>query len=155
MKTFVTRFHPRDVLKIKLRARDLKDTEGLSPLAWAYIFEQSGQARTLMREDGEVVACGGGIIHFGGGCADFWTLTSDLVHDHFKSFAASCASVIMDNVRMYGLHRIQAYTLALDDGGRDQETDRFMEWLGFEWEGFCRKTGPNALDRHLYARVTQ
>ena len=155
MKAFVTKFHPKDALKIKLRERDARDTEGMSPLAWAFIFDSFGEAKTLMLENGDIVACGGCVQNFGGGVADFWALTSDHIREYWKSFAVACRDGINDFIEKHGLHRVQAYTLALDDGGKDPELDRFMTWLGFEWEGLLRKTGPNALDRHLYARVTK
>jgi len=92
---------------------------------------------------GKVVACGGFVIKYPG-FAEAWL------------FLSRCAGSTVVEVRRqmdqwfeeYRLVRLQAVTLASWAKG-----ERFLEWLGMDFEGVLRKSSVDGKDQCMYARV--
>lgn len=148
MKAHIVPFLAEDALDIALRALDVHDLEGTDMKALGHLMAASPIAYSLVREDGAIAGCAGVLFHPGGKVGDVYVLTSDLVESYKFSFVKGVLWGLNRAFDVYGVVRLQ--TLVLTE---HEVSINWLEWMGFEREGLCRKCGPNSLDRYLYAKV--
>ena len=108
-------------------------TNDNKPCAWTAI------------KDNTIIGCGG-IINIQGHIGEAWTLLGK----DFKRYAHRIAPIIRRQAHMTNLIRI--YALVDSDFER---AERFLEWVGFEYEGTTKKSGVNLQDQKLYAIVKE
>jgi len=58
--------------------------------------------------------------------------------------------LLQKTIREYGLRRVQAHI-----NSRHAASIRFAQWMGMEYEGTCRRFGPNGEDYDRYAWVRE
>jgi hypothetical protein len=133
----VIRFRPEHAHRIMERGHDVTDAKNVQHIP--------GPSITILKADA-VVACIGVRILWNG-VGDGWVLTSPLVHECPKLFMDMMKRGI-DWLRRHGYHRIGANVLQ-----SFSESCRWIERLGFEFEGVAWALGPNGEDYYRYGRV--
>lgn len=133
----VVRFRPEHAHRIVERGDDVTDAKNVSCVP--------GPSVTLLRGS-DVVACIG-IRHLWNGVGDGWVLTSPLVHECPKLFMEIMRRGI-DGLREIGYHRIGANVLQSFSA-----SSKWIERLGFEFEGVAWGLGPNGEDYFRYGRL--
>lgn len=122
---------------------DWADIERLSRLGAMTAF-------TAMRRDGTVLACAGSISYWPGRGA-VWAMISMLVS---RAEFLAIHRRLLEHLRLLrerdGMRRIEATCLAGWGNGR-----RWLDLLGFGFEGVMRAYAPDGQDHALYARVRE
>ena len=141
----IRQFRAEDILNIELRETDLENLEGLNLQKHGEQLALTPEAKTLLTDDGEIIACLGGFV-YGRACLVF-LLTSPLV----EAYPLLLVRVVKAFFT-YGIHHgvVRFETLM---NPHDARAIHWIEHLGFEREGLCRATGENLKDRYLYARI--
>lgn len=110
------------------------------PLAYIEQLPKAGPALTA-EDQGRILACAG-IAHQGYGVGILWACVASGTHSYFIRLDR-CVRRFLEIPR---LRRIEATT--------DFEPGcRWLELLGFEFEGVKKKYGPDGKDHRAYARV--
>jgi len=148
MKAQIVPFMAKDALDIDLRTLDAHDLKDTDMEALGRLMASSPIAYSLVREDGEIAGCAGVLFHPGGKVGDVYVLTSPLIEEYKLSFVKGVLWGLNRAFDEFGAVRLQ--TLVLTE---HELSINWLEWMGFEREGLCRKCGPNSLDRYLYAKV--
>tara|TARA_B100000686_G_C16081772_1_gene614271 strand:- start:97 stop:537 length:441 start_codon:yes stop_codon:yes gene_type:complete len=97
--------------------------------------------------DNNVVAIAGVQIMFPG-VGEGWVFGTELIYAHKFFFAKSVKRMLGQIMNDYGLHRVQAVPLKTFEPGC-----RFLEWLGFKYEGELLKYGPAKQNCLMYGRI--
>ena len=99
------------------------------------------------RFNGRIVACAG-LVVIGAGQGVAWMRLSAEVRKRPIWFYKITKKILEDQCRVWGLHRIEAKVLA--SSARDC---RWIERMGFVYEGEARKAMPDKTNAFSYARV--
>ncbi len=141
-------FRPENVLEIDLRSESRIGVGAmradLGRLGKSYA--RGGPAMTLREPGGQIVACVG-ILSMWPGVAEAWCLASPLA----GKWAAGLTRAVLWELHLLEecrcLHRIQAHVRR---GRRDAV--RWLEYMGFEFEGLCLEYGSDREHYYRYAR---
>ncbi len=95
--------------------------------------------------DGKIVGCGG-IVKVQEHIGEAWTLFSD----DFKKHAPRIAKEIRRQASIAKVERVYAY---IDTGF--ERAERFIQWVGLEYEGTMRRSGTHKQDQKIYARIRE
>lgn len=146
----IREFQPEDAFDISLRRLDAEDLQGADIGALAHLFWGVSQIRqTITTDDGLIVACGGVFVDaHGQGYA--WILSSDFVSKYAKTFHRTVKNWLHSAFDGFGCVRVQTLVYK-----KNKRSCRWLERLGMVREGLCKKCGHNALDRYIYARVSE
>jgi hypothetical protein len=99
------------------------------------------------RHEGRIFACGG-VLKLWEGMGEAWFVLADDIDLPVFSVCAIVKDYV-DSLIGTKYRRLQA-TIKCDD----DKAIRFIEWLGFEREGFMRQYGVEGADYYIYARGT-
>ena len=117
---------------------------------WEEWFKQAGEvgpAWTLIREDGEVIGCGGVALgEWSSGTA--WLLLSSLFYSYVKTTFKLVKEKLEEVIKEHELQRVQALVDPKEEGAK-----RFLSHLGFQEEGMLRAYGPTKGDFLVYGRI--
>ncbi len=95
----------------------------------------------------EVVACFG-LTFDSEGVYKIWAIISDEARGHGRLMIKFMRSTIASAYEKLGIHRLTAVVRA-----DMPEYSRFIELLGFDYEGTMRKASPNKTDLKVYGRL--
>lgn len=93
----------------------------------------------------EIIGCGG-ILRVQEHVGEAWIL----IGKKFKKYAHRLVSEIKRQIAITGLVRVYS----LIDLGFDR-AERFIQWMGFEYEGTMKKSGTSGQDQKIYARIRE
>lgn len=93
----------------------------------------------------EIIGCGG-IISISDHIGEAWTLLGD----KFTKYAHRIAPVIKKQAAITNKERIYAL-IDLDF----ERAERFIKWVGLEYEGTLRKSGTKRQDQKLFAKIKE
>jgi RimJ/RimL family protein N-acetyltransferase len=113
---------------------------------WVRGYKKEGPAFTLIIDD-QIIACAG-VILMDWDRGEAWTLFSSLIAKYKLTVIKQVTKYLGMIAENNNLKRIQALVSPEREG--DQ---RFIEFLGFEYEGLLRKYGPFNDDHMMYARI--
>lgn len=91
----------------------------------------------------------GGIFPIWDGVGEAWVLPAALVQKHKRMFVKLIRENMAQMTNEFNFRRVQATARADAPKAR-----RFLEFLGFEREGFLRAYGPDGADHVLYAKLS-
>jgi RimJ/RimL family protein N-acetyltransferase len=119
---------------------------------WGYMQEQ--HVSYLLNQDswsgfvdGGFVACGG-LVNIWPGLAEAWIAVTPQAHQHTAFILRTAKLYLDDRITRYGLRRIEAHIRA-----DFHIAERFCYWLGFKFDAFLPKYGPNGEPFLLMSRV--
>jgi len=112
---------------------------------WAAIYEGESESYTIFFED-KVISCGGVRILWAG-TGEAWIMLSQETKKYCRVHAMT-KSVFEAIIEKHNLDRVHAFVRA-----DKPEFLRYVEYMGFEREGLCKKFGPDGHDSYIYARV--
>lgn len=140
------------LVNFKIEHFDRMDIEPTSHLRREYreryeMYAQNGSAFTLLDKEGNILACGGVVVHWAG-VGEVWILKSKSLSEHPVSAFRVGRFGIADALERLNLHRIQATVEA-----GDVLAQNYIEAFDFVLEGKLRCYGPEKQDYFLYARV--
>lgn len=120
------------------------------PMTSKIVSIDTGISETMVLGD-KVLACGGvmriGASHIG----TAWTYISwDLSSCCLRSFLQASRQIIARAHDKTDLRRVQASVYAIDE-----KSKRFIEYLGFEYEGTMRQFGPEGQTALLYGHYRE
>lgn len=142
----IRQFRAEDAAEIVLRKADAADLSGVDMSAYGEFLASASEALSIVTEQGELVACVGGLLISKHNCWVF-LLTSELVEDYSLTLVKVLKTFIRRGAKL-GVVRFETLVNAADE-----RAVRFIEFLGFEREGLCRATGMNLQDRYMYASI--
>lgn len=135
--------------KIETRALTKKDIESLSldPLHKEMLaLNGINEMSFALTHENNVLACCG-ILQYWEGVGESWIELADGA-EKYSALPGAVRDILNETQDLYCLHRVVSTVRA--DNPKDI---RFVQWLGYEWEGLMRKHGVDGSDYHLYARV--
>lgn len=141
----VLKFRPWDVSTIELRPRDEDRTIYRDIDRFMEIANKS-DAFTMLWDD-DVLAIGGVLI-YQSGFGEAWIVCDKKIIEHSMVALRAIKNMVDGLIAEHKLHRLQA-TVKIDWF----RAQRFLSFLGFEWEGTLRKYGPDQSDYFMYSRV--
>jgi len=112
--------------------------------AWAY----GGPAYTLII-DGEIILSGG-VVRIGWNRGEAWALLSILFYKHIRTSFKAIMFKLEEIIFTEKFKRVQATVPP-----EFTEGIRFLEHLGFDWEGTMRSFGPRNEDMVMFSRICQ
>lgn len=126
-----------------MRELDIQGAQAytLSYMTGAYLAALKGLGPSVTAMTDRVIACAGIAVE-GFGSATLWAFISAEAGPHMVRLDR-CARRLLG---MVNLRRVQATTTFV-------QGQRWLELLGFEYEGTMRKYGPAGEDHLLYART--
>lgn len=108
--------------------------------------EESGPTWTLL-DDGVPFAIFG--FQYSSDCVyDLWGVGTEKARGHGLFVVKTISKIVEDAFRILEIHRVQA-TCRTDR----PEYRKFLELLGFKWEGTLRQLAPDRSDLHIFSRV--
>lgn len=136
-RSLIRSYESGDVTRMKWR-----DGDGLGASMTDYILP----AWTMVVDD-EVVACAG-LAFMSEGVYRIWAHISDDARGYGKKMIKFMREVLKTVYAKLGIHRITALVR-----GDRPEYARFIELMGFEYEGTMRQAAPNKTDIRVYGRL--
>ena len=143
-KLHIRQYEPDDYLKIEVSEAEKQDREYLPIEYIATNHKTAGPSGTVTNDAGEIVACFG-LTLFWSGTAEAWLICSQNVRNHIRLLHV-CREALAFVRHRHDLKRIQAHVISDHD-----EAIRFVQHLGFKFEGRLRKYGPRGRDNDMYA----
>lgn len=116
------------------------------PVELAERYAAGGTAFTGVHE-GAVVGIAGLVVLWPG-VAEAWALMSDRIEGLPFQVTRAIARGLFMEAQNFGLHRIQAVVAA-----DDERAQRWIEILGFRFEGLMRAYGPDRSNYLRFARI--
>jgi hypothetical protein len=101
-----------------------------------------------VEKDGEILAITG-LVLICPGMAEIWSITSKAVDRMKVMFAKASIVVVGFWMEKYKLRRLQANVYH-----EHKQSIKWLEWLGFKYEGTMGNFGQLCEDFYLYARTT-
>jgi len=95
---------------------------------------------------GDIMIGCGGIIASYGSVGESWILTSDLLKTYYRK--------IIPYVRSQSATARTERVYAMVDCGFDR-AERFIQWVGLEYEGTLKRSGLIGQDQKIYARIRE
>jgi hypothetical protein len=141
----VVPFEMKHFDQIELRELDKVTTQGFLETLQKNV-EHAGPAYTGL-VDGEVVAIAG-VVLLWPGVAEGWVFGSPKIAKYKKSFCRHVRNKLAEIEKEHKLWRVQATIVSGWSG-----LMRFVEFLGFQFEGRLSQYGLNKEDYLMYARL--
>jgi len=135
----------------KFQFKDLKElTEEMVATGFdidSIRVEDKQIAYTVRTEEGEILGIGG--VHmFWPGVGEGWVILTKVVFRYPLTFHKTVLGLLGRIEAEYGFSRIQAACLC----GWNR-AEKWLQKLGFEYEGIMAKYGPDGSDYYRYARI--
>jgi len=111
-------------------------------------WDEGGPAYTLVIDDQIILSAG--VVKIGWNRGEAWALLSTLFYKHVRTSFKAILFKLEEIIFAEKLRRVQA-TVAPEF----TEGIRFLEHLGFDWEGTLLSFGPNGEDLIMFGRVCQ
>ena len=127
-----------------LKQMDIKELEKRFIDPEAYKVMEGEHSCTLL-VDGVPVICAG-IVLITTGVGEVWTIT-DKIADRYPILLHKTVLQLLKKLDDLGFHRLQSICSMWGN------TFKWLEKLGFEYEGTMRQFGPNKEDYCLYGRI--
>ncbi len=108
------------------------------------VWKSGGPAYTVMIDD-QIIFCGG-IVLMGWNSGEAWTYTTDFIEKYPKLVFKTVKTYLIAIAQREKLVRVQATCYLWNKKGA-----RFLEKLGFEFEGLMKKWGPTHEDALMFA----
>jgi hypothetical protein len=142
--------HADDILDRNVRLGGITPPDESEWNKWAVGWKNGGPAFTLII-DGEVV-CSAGVMLMDWGRGEAWSLLSGAFYDYPKESYRAIRDGLRGIIRDHRLKRVQSVVL---DGNGYKKRSNFLEHMGFEHEGYHRKSGPHGENMHIYALIME
>ena len=140
-------FNPEHIRGAEFREPDARAVQDFANLEeYLLVHTSSGESYSIFVDS--VWACAGGVVMLREGVGEAWALTTPLVSEYRISIARCAIKYLGGMIERLNLHRVQA---SIQETHKD--SIKFMEYMGFEFEGTLRKYGTNQENYVLYARV--
>jgi len=123
--------------------RKLSPFVGIASADAAVLYSKSGAAYTGL-VGGEIAGCAGVLVPWPG-VGEAWAILTDVGRAHPLFVHRVVKRTLYEIVAHEKLRRVQADVVAAFDAGR-----RWVERLGFEFESFMQRYGPNGEDFTRY-----
>ena len=137
-------FLPEHFYVLELREIDALDINGLDMEQYFELWQANGTKTIFV--NGQVAGIFGSLTNTGVGL--IYGLSADIV-SCIPVFLTKTIKVLINALFATGCHRVEAYC--------HRDNARSVRWLtrtlGFEVEGLMRKSGHNAQDRYILARL--
>lgn len=140
----IVEFRPEHLLQMKFQARQQRTLAHMT-IEWLMRLAHGGPAVSVM-VDGEIIACGGVLMH-SAQSGFVWSVLSRDAAAHFLGLHRAARRFLATAPK---LDRMEAVTEVDFPQGR-----RWLELLGFKCEGRIAKDGADGEDHFLYARAQE
>jgi len=111
---------------------------------YARTIEREHMAYTAM-EDGKPIGCAG-VLPCWPGMGEAWAHLTPRLQKHPLALQRAVKQCLPKIRTMGGFHRIQSHVLVGFEAGV-----RWVETMGFQFEGICKKYGPDKKDYYQFA----